>query len=158
MTDTPEQLAVRLLNDGQRCLSFFRNLSPLQWKQVVYVEHTPWQVSQLLAHFVSAEKANCRLVEDIISGGLGAPPDFDIDAFNEREVALMAEKSNEELMVDYMTARATTINLVQKMTASDLQKEGRHPFLGFALVEDILKLIYRHNQIHLREMRRRLEV
>jgi hypothetical protein len=34
-----------------------------------------------------------------------------------------------------------------------LLHQGRHPFLGRAPLSEIIKIIYRHNQIHLREIR-----
>jgi hypothetical protein len=154
MTGTPEHLAERLFTDGQKSIHFFRTLTPSQWDQVIYTEGTQWQVSQLLAHFASAEKANARLVEIILFGGLGAPLDFEIDAFNEQQVADLAGMSCEDLLIEFEVLRAATVRLVRGMSDSDLSKKGRHPFLGFASVEEILKLIYRHNQIHLRDARK----
>ena len=46
--------------------------------------------------------------------------------------------------------------VVAHMTPEDLPKVGRHPFLGAAPLEDIIKLLYRHNQIHQRDVRRLL--
>jgi hypothetical protein len=40
------------------------------------------------------------------------------------------------------------------MQDPDLAKLGRHPFLGITSLEDIIKMVYRHNQIHMREIRR----
>jgi hypothetical protein len=38
----------------------------------------------------------------------------------------------------------------------DLAKQGRHPFLGTASLSDMIKLMYMHNQIHIRDIRRML--
>jgi len=46
---------------------------------------------------------------------------------------------------------------VQKMQESDLERKGRHPFLGITTLEEMLKLIYRHTMIHQRDIRRALE-
>jgi len=69
----------------------------------------------------------------------------------------MVGRSCEALLEEYEGLRAATINLVREMSAHDLQKVGRHPFLGLATIEDIIKLIYRHNQIHVRDMRKVLQ-
>jgi len=42
---------------------------------------------------------------------------------------------------------------VESLDEADLAKEGRHPFLGETTVEEMIKLVYRHNQIHYRDMR-----
>jgi len=47
--------------------------------------------------------------------------------------------------------------MVSQFDDPDLEKSGRHPWLGMAQVEEIIKLMYRHNQIHQREIREALE-
>ena len=157
MPDTPERLAERLLGDGQKSLAFFRSLTALQWEYIIYSEGTNWNIHQILAHFVSAEWANGQVIQDIVNGGSGAPLDFDVNRFNELEVSRLSLLPNEELLVQFDKLRRTTIQFVLKLSDYDLTKLGRHPFFGLAPVEDIVKLIYRHNQIHLRDVRRVLE-
>ncbi len=38
--------------------------------------------------------------------------------------------------------------MVASISQADLTEEGRHPYLGVAPLTDMIKLIYRHNQIH----------
>jgi len=157
MHDTSERLAERLLSDGQKSLDFFRRLTPNQWEHIIYTDGAQWQVHQVLAHFVSSEQANLQVIEDIVSGGAGAPADFDIKLFNELEVSELSQLSNGILLVKFEKLRQTTVQFVLKLNDLDLTRAGRHPFFGIAPVEDIIKLIYRHNQIHLRDIRRILE-
>jgi len=152
----PERLAERLTSEGQRTLEFFRALTPVEWEQVVYSEGASWRVRQVLAHFVSSEAANTQVVEDIILGGTGAPDEFDINQFNEQNIARMSTLSIGDMLAQYEMLRQATVNLVKKMDEGDLLKRGRHPLFGVTTVEDIIKLIYRHNQIHLRDIRQRL--
>jgi hypothetical protein len=42
------------------------------------------------------------------------------------------------------------------LSADDLVKTGRHPWLGIAPLEDMIQLLYRHNQIHQRDIRKLL--
>lgn len=154
MPETPERLVERLRSEGQKTEAFFSALEPEQWKVRLYVDGSQWTVAQLLAHFVSAEIGNRALIEQIWQGGSGAPPDFDIDAFNERQVAGMAVDAPQALLAEFTRRRQATIDLVAGMTPEDLQKVGRNPFLGEAPLEEIIKLVYRHNQIHQRDVRR----
>jgi hypothetical protein len=150
-----ERLAEKLTSEGKRSLDFFRSLLPSEWEQVVYSDGIQWKVRQVLAHFVSSEAANALVVENIVAGGPGAPLDFEINKFNTEKVDELARLTDEALLEKFELLRQATADLVRRLDASDLVKEGRHPFFGIASVEDIIKLIYRHNQIHLRDVRRR---
>lgn len=156
MSDTPQFLADRLYEDGQKASSFFQNLPGEKWLTTIYTEGSHWTIRQVLAHFVSSETSFTRLIENILAGGEGAPEDFDIDAYNERKVAQMESASSGELLLQYRQARQRNVELVSSLNPEDLSREGRHPFLGMAPLTDIIKLIYRHNQIHLRDVRRLL--
>jgi hypothetical protein len=61
-----------------------------------------------------------------------------------------------ELIEQFRQERENCIALVHRLSQEDLQKSGRHPWLGVAPVEEIVKLLYRHNQIHLRDIRKAL--
>lgn len=163
MTDSPGRIAERLAQDGQRSIDFFRGLTPAQWSVPIYasapgVEESGWTPHQILAHFVSAEAANAQVVRDILAGGQGAPEDFDIDAFNLAEVIPVAKSSPQALLERFHQLRLATIELVNLMHPEDLERTGRHPFFGSVALEEILKLIYRHNQVHLRDIRRTLNL
>lgn len=156
MTDTPQFLADRLYEDGQKTRQFFDSLSSDQWQTSVYSEGSQWTIRQVLAHFVSSEISFTRLIESILAGGPGAPEDFNIDEYNERKVLQLQSASTSELLLQYQQARQRNVELVSGLSQIDLTIEGRHPFLGVVPLTDMIKLIYRHNQIHLRDIRKRL--
>jgi hypothetical protein len=156
MPETIQRLALRLYEEGQKTAAFFGALDPQQLDQQLYADGTQWAVRHLLAHFVTAERGIYTLLEIILAGGQGVAPDFDIDAYNERHVAALRQASFDELLERFLEQRQASIALVQRMLPEDLERMGRHPYLGIASVEDILKLIYRHNQIHQRDVRKLL--
>jgi len=39
-------------------------------------------VQEILAHFITIERSMHRLFKDILSGGRGSRPDFDVERFN----------------------------------------------------------------------------
>jgi hypothetical protein len=61
-----------------------------------------------------------------------------------------------ELLAQFAERRQASVQLAAGLSAEDLQRTGRHPWLGVAAVEEILKMLYRHNQIHQRDIRRTL--
>jgi len=151
----PKRFAERLDLEGQKTLAFFRSLTPHQLDQAVYTDGSCWSGRQILAHFVSTEKAFADLIMDVLQGGPGAPEDFDIDIFNQRQV-LSLDLDPPTLLDRFEFLRGKNAGLVRQMQPADLSRTGRHPFLGEASLEEIIKLLYRHNQIHQRDIRRKL--
>lgn len=153
MPETPTFLAERLRAEGERIAASFTALTGDQWQQVVYTESAEWKVRDVLAHFVSVEKSILKLFENIRDGGEGASEDFSVDRFNAEQVAKLADMSPFDLLAQFKASRAQMIAWVSSLSESDLQKKGRHPFLGVTTMGEMIKMVYRHNQIHLRDLR-----
>lgn len=154
MSDKTEYLTNRLIKERQKSLDFFSTLSPNDWECTIYTDGSCWTVHHVLAHFIAAEEGFLELIADILDGGAGSPEDFDLNAYNERKVQGLMDIPSSILIQRFFDVRQGTIILVSKMDDHDLAKVGRHPFLGRAPLVDIIKLIYRHNQIHIREVRK----
>ena len=156
MPDTPAFLAERLLYEGEKSIAFFQSLAPEQLDQTIYTEGSQWTARQVLTHFVFSEHSLCRLVKNIAAGGSGSPENFDIDGYNERKVKDFEKTALPELLEQFRQNRKNTAMVVANLQVEDLQRQGRHPFLGIAPLAEIIKIIYRHNQIHQREIRQEL--
>jgi hypothetical protein len=152
MPETPAFLTERLKVEGEKAVAIFAALHPDQWNQVIYTEGAEWTVRNLLAHFVTAEKGFLKLFASIRAGGAGASEDFDIDRYNASQQAKTRDLAPRELLEQYQTTRAAMIALVASFTVADLEKQGRHPFLGLTTLAEMVKLVYRHNQLHFRDM------
>ncbi|HEX7973688.1 MAG TPA: DinB family protein [Anaerolineales bacterium] len=157
IAETSDHLAERLRSEGEKTLSFFRDLAPEQWDRTIYTEGAQWSLRQVLAHFVVSEASMTRLVENILAGGTGSPEDFRLNEYNERHVARLQDLPVETLLQQYNQNRQASMALAARLSPADLARTGRHPFLGVAPVSEILKMMYRHNQIHQREIRKVLE-
>ena len=154
MSDSPAFLVDRLRSEGEKTLAFFQALNQAQWEQVVYADKIPWNARQVLAHLVSTEETVRTQIEGVLSGGWGVAEDFDIDAFNLQAVARLERTSVADLLNLFPQYRQATIALVERLSPDDLHRQGRHPYLGIVPLVEVIKLIYRHNQIHQREMRK----
>jgi len=157
VTDTPSWLAKRLEDEGHRVLEFFHALADYQWQKEVYSEENGWTVYHIMAHLVSAEIGIARLVQNVVAGGPGSPDDFDLDGYNQRKVRDLQGISVQDLMDRFSKARQENSEMVARFTPTDMQRTGRHPWLGITSVGEMVKLLYRHNQIHLRDIRRALD-
>ena len=155
MPKSPQFLAKRLRSEGEKMTAFFAGLDGVDWEKTVYTEGGEWTIRNVLAHFVTAEQAFLKLLPSIVDGGEGVSKDFDIDRYNARQQEKAQELNPQELLEEFQDIRAKMAAWVETLNAEDLQKEGRHPFLEKTTVEEMIKLVYRHNQIHYRDMRKK---
>ncbi len=146
----------RLKDEGDKLIALFESLTPDQWQQTLYTDGAIWTIKDLLAHQISAELKFVYYGRDILNGGEGAPEDFKINEFNNTEVASMIDRTQAQLLADMRSARQATIEFVDKIQDSDFDRKGRHPFFGMMTIDEMFKLIYRHNMMHTRDIRRAL--
>ncbi len=153
MPKPPQFLAKRLRSEGEKMTAFFAELSDADWNQTVYTEGETWTIRNVLVHFVTAEQGFLKLFADIVAGGKGAADDFDIDRYNARQQEKAQALTPQELLIQFQDVRRQMAEWVEGLSEDDLAKVGRHPYLGENTVEEMIKLVYRHNQIHYRDMR-----
>jgi len=151
------ELAEKLKVDGDRFVQFFSGLSEEQWTQEVYTEGATWTVRNVLAHFVTSERGLLKLFEQIRLGGSGATDDFSIDRYNAAQQHKTRELNTAELLQQYKSVRADSITWVSGLKDEELEIKGRHPFLGETIIREMIKMLYVHNQIHYRDMKKTLK-
>ena len=154
---TPAWLAERLKKEGERVVAYFSSLTDAQWNTEVYSEGATWTIRNVLAHFVTSERGLLRLFDRIRGGGPGAAEDFSIDYYNARQQEKTRNLVPEELLKQYVEVRADMVEWVSRLSQEDLSVEGRHPFLGQVPLVEMVKMIYLHNQIHFRDIRKLTE-
>ena len=150
-------ILMRLDVEGQKTTVFFAALTPAEWEQAVYTTGSRWRVKQVLAHFISAERAYQYYIKNVLAGGSGAPSDLDINAFNDSEAPAISVAPVDELIASFSRARQETMELTVSMTELDLRRTSIHPWFGEKELSWFLKLLYRHNQMHLQDVRKVLE-
>ena len=156
MSDKHILIQKRLRDEGSKLLAVFEALTPEQWQIVIYTDGMTWTIKDLLAHQISAEGEFQYYGRDVLNGGEGAPEGFDINGFNNREVAARADRTSDQLLLDFRATRQTTIDFVATIREDQFALQGRHPFFGMMVIEDMFKLIYRHNMMHARDICRAL--
>jgi hypothetical protein len=158
MTETPNSLATHLANrlreEGEKTLAFFRCFGADEWRTTIYTNGALWTLREVLAHNAEAEASMRKLIQHILGGGSGTPEDFDLNRYNQSHVARLEAATPGELLDQFAANRNANIEMVASLRQEDLDRPGRHPFLGMTTVAEIVKMLYRHNQIHAREIRR----
>ncbi len=157
MPDRQELIVRRLIDEGQKTGAFFHTLAEADFSKPVYETGPRWRVRDVLAHFLSTERTVVYYVRQVLAGGQGAPEGLVIDDFNAAQVAGLGEVAPAELIRQFEVARAVTVAMARDLSEADLERTGRHPWFGQAVLEDMLKLVYRHTMLHERDIRRALE-
>lgn len=150
------ELAEKLRSEGERFVSVFAGLTADQWQAEVYTEGATWTVRNVLAHFVTAERGLLKLFENVRQGGEGASQDFSIDRYNASMQGRTKTATPQELLEQYKITRAESVAWTLGLSEADLDKQGRHPFLGVTTLREMLKMLYLHNQLHYRDIRKAL--
>ncbi len=156
MSETTE-LAEKLKSEGEKFISVFSSLADDQWKAEVYTEGEMWTVRNVLSHFVTSERGLVKLFEQIRQGGAGAGDDFSIDRYNAAQQAKTKELTPAELLEQYKEIRADSISWVSGLKDEELEIKGRHPFLGETTLREMVKMLYLHNQLHYRDLKKALK-
>ena len=151
-------LVRRLTEEGAALLAQLDAVASETWGAPVYpAAEGAWTIHSILAHLVSAEGYIRLMMADIIAGGPGAPPGVDVHAINATEVASLSAFSPAALIARLRDSRAATIAMVTAFSDDDLDRQGNHPLLGQMALEDFVKLIYRHNKMHMRDVQHALK-
>ncbi|NWG06324.1 MAG: DinB family protein [Chloroflexi bacterium] len=152
-----DELADKLKSEGEKFFSLFAGLTDDQWNAEVYTEGETWTIRNVLAHFVTSERGLVKLFEQIRLGGTGSSDDFSIDRYNASMQARTKGLSPQELLEQFKEVRDTSIAWTLSLSEADLEKQGRHPFLGMTSIREMIKMLYLHNQLHYRDMKKVLQ-
>ena len=146
-------LADKLKHEGEKIVKYLESLGDEQWKIEIYTEGTVWTIRNILAHLMTSERAFVRLFENIRQGKMGVSDDFVIDRYNASQQKKTKELGSQELLQLFKSVRGDMIAWVLLVSDSDLEKIGRHPFLGQTTLREMIKMVYLHNQIHIRDIK-----
>lgn len=148
------ELADKLRSEGEKFHSIFAGLTDDQWQMEVYTEGETWTIRNVLSHFVTSERGLLKLFERIRQTGEGASEDFSIDRYNAAQQQRTRELAPQELLEQYKAIRSDAVAWTLSLEESDLEKQGRHPFLGMTTLREMIKMLYLHNQLHYRDMKK----
>jgi len=155
--DDSSVLAAKLRAEGEKMRQFMAQLDDAEWAVEVYTEGATWTVRSIFAHLMTTERAFLKLLDQIRRGGTGVSAEFVIDRYNASQQKKTQSMNRQELLQEYQAARRSMVELVNDLSAEDLEKRGRHPFLGTTSLREMVKMIYIHNQTHHRDVRRALK-
>ena len=151
------ELAEKLKSEGEKFVGIFSGIADEQWEAEVYTESATWTIRNVLAHFVTSERGLVKLFESIRLGGTGAADDFSIDRYNASQQEKTKDSTPAELLETYKEIRANTVTWVSGLKEDELELKGRHPFLEVTTLREMVKMLYIHNQVHYRDLKKVLK-
>ncbi|MCB0120203.1 MAG: DinB family protein [Anaerolineales bacterium] len=151
------ELAEKLKTEGERMSAFFAGIMDDQWDCEVYTEGTIWSIRNVLAHYVTSERGLIKLFERIRTSGEGVSEDFSIDRYNASQQEKTRDLAPAELLEQYKQVRAESVAWTAGLKDEELDIQGRHPFLGETVIREMVKMLYIHNQLHYRDVKRALK-
>lgn len=152
----PKSLAEQLIKQRESTSRFFTGLPDEIWTQELYTDGAQWTVHQVLAHVVDTEGSLLQLFQHITRSGGGVSADFDIDRYNASAVNKISTHSRQQLLEMFDQRRSAMVDFVNGLAKEDLDKEGRHPFLGHTNLGEMIRLFYLHVNLHIRDIRKLL--
>jgi hypothetical protein len=156
MSERAVWIADKLISEGKRTTEYFSQLKPEAWNTPAFHDGAKWDVRGIFEHLIESERTLRKLFESVVAGGAGASPDFDIDRFNREHTGRLAEVSREDLHLRFVENRKLTSDFARGLNDEQLDRRGRHPAMGDSSVEDMLKMIYLHNTMHVKDVKRSL--
>lgn len=156
MGERANALATKLQAEGERTVRFFRDLSDEQWQLPVFHDGAHWNVRGVLEHLIVSEAQLQQLFEAIVRTGMGAPEGMNVDALNLERTGSLFPLTRDGILNCYTSTRNATVEFTQKLSDEQLAMRARHPAIGVSALEDQLKLIYLHHQMHLRDVKKAL--
>jgi len=151
-----DDIIINLKAGAAATAEYYRSLAQSKLDVQVYSDGAAWTVKQVLAHLTPIEGSMHRLFKNILEGGPGSGPEFDIDRFNRSQPAKLDGLTLGQLLDRFAAVRDETIAIVSGMRESDLDRRGRHPFHGDGTLERFVRWAYEHAALHEEDIRRAL--
>lgn len=149
MTTDRETLVLdKLAASRAATLELAAMLTDEDWDRPAYGEGSDWRVIDMLRHVADSERGMTALIVQVQNGGEGVPADFDLDRWNRRAVAKLAEKPPAELLEDMAANRTNLLAVINSLDEADWDKRGRHASLRILSIEEVCHLIADHEQLH----------
>lgn len=111
-----------------------------------------WSVRLTLAHVGSAQWSHLEVAQRLVAGEPVDLPGFELDAWNNAQVAKRADWPAEKILADLEAAQQATLTFLKGLDAAKLAITGAHPALGEVSVGQVLRIISVHDGMHRRDV------
>lgn len=148
--DATVKIEAKLTTSRARLLDTVSGLDEAawDWRQ----EGSRWSVRLTLAHVGSAQWSHLEVAQRLVAGQQVDIPGFDLDEWNEANVARRADWTPEQVLTDLEAAQKETLAFLKGLDGDQLAITGTHPALGEVSVSQVLRIIPVHDGMHRRDI------
>ncbi len=111
-----------------------------------------WTARDLLAHLANAEPGLLTRMRRILSGTSEIPPDFDLDAYNQRLVEKRRRSTLQELVLSLAESRREVLRFLDELSDEQLDARGWNSRRQETTVAGLFETIARHEREHTRDI------
>ncbi len=112
-----------------------------------------WTVQDVVAHLAGAERGHQKVIHALLARGVAGQPGFDLDTFNQADVAAREGWTLAMVLEDLNAGRADTLALLELMGADDWGRAGYHPGGFDTTIEGTFRVIAIHERRHAKDIR-----
>lgn len=152
MSEKIEQLKQDLSNARATLNQAFDAIGNREDEQI-YSEGAQWTLRQLAIHLALSDMGHNRMVFSYANDKDFIPADYDIERYNKRSVEKQAEMTLQEARESLANSRQEFIAWLDNLDDETiLQKTGRHATLRIMTLEEIIGIMYGHEEAHAQDM------
>ncbi len=151
-----EKLVLKLERSKSDIYAFFESIDEKNWDRIVYSTESsePWQIHNIFSHLIISEESFLVLFNQMCAGREIIQNTINIDQFNAEHQKQFVSISKKELIGRFLDNRQNMIQFVMKISQKELSIMGDHPALGISKLEDMIKLIPIHDQMHMKDIKK----
>lgn len=156
MDEMIEKLVLKLERSKNDVQAFFESIDEKNWDRIVYPTDSsePWQIQDIFSHLIISEESFLVLFNQMCAGREIIQNTINIDQFNAEHQKQFDSISKEEVINRFLVSRQNMIQFVMKISQKELSIVGDHPALGISKLEDMIKLIPIHDQMHMKDIKK----
>jgi hypothetical protein len=148
--DEVQRIKKKLTAARERLLSAADGLDEGQWEW--RPDDGRWSVRLVLAHVGAAQWSHLEVARHLVAGEAVEIPDFDLDAWNNAEVAKRADWPVDQVLADLDGGQRATFEFLEGLDVEKLAITGSHPALGEMSVGQVVRVIGMHDGLHRRDL------
>lgn len=153
-----KEILKTMLTESHETLNHVLDAVGDRWDTPIYSDGLQWTARQIVVHLADAERGHYNQLTNIAEGREVIPPDFDIERYNKRTTEKHAEKTVAQARAEIAESRKALMAWLDSLDADKLTRTGRHASLNIMSVEEILKIVARHEREHAQDIARALNI
>ena len=148
-----QTLVAKLNHEHQALMALLEDIDEATMTRQV-THRDGWQsIGDVIKHLEAGERGMLIVIRRCIAGKpLPDYAGFDLDQYNQRQVAKRAHLTATQALAQYNAVREETLRTLTSLTEADLVQPARHPVWGEVTVAQLFRIMAIHEGLHRRDV------